>query len=86
MCEVTSAWENQGNSEDVCTVKKWVWDIKKHIMGPCGLRSETSYLNASRLRNCDRYAVVIKILGKDMSTVIGRKCWAGWAPKAEEDR
>ena len=55
-------------------------------MGPRDLQPTTQYLKRTRLRTWDRFPVVVKIDGKELRVKKGKKGWAGWIPKSEDEK
>ena len=55
-------------------------------MGPRDLQSKTWFLNKTWLRTSNHFPVVVKIEGKELSAKKGKKGWAGWVPKPEDEK
>ena len=52
-----------------------------YIMGPRDLKCKTRYFNKDRLSAWDHYLVM-----QELRIVQGKKGWAGWIPRTEEER
>ena len=62
---------------------------KKHIdkiVGASDLQSTTWYLNKTRRRTWDHFPLMVNIDRRDLRVKEGKKGWAGWIPKTEDDR
>ena len=55
-------------------------------MGLRDLQSRTWSLNKTRMRTWDHFPVVVKIDGRELRVKKGKKGWAGWVPKSEDER
>ena len=87
---LTSAWAScdaQGEFHTRCGVGTDMSEEADRLHhGSRDLKCKTWYLNKARLSAWDLYPVLVKIEEKEMKIVQGKKGWAGWISRTEEER